>query len=345
MVLDTKTLLVVAAVVAAAVAVALILQRRAAPHLPGVAKWAYCATGVGIGFFLVAARPLILLPVSVIVGNGLTLFSFALFADGMRDFVGIPGGRRFNFVVAALSVAGLSFYFFFDDSVSARAAVIFLGIGVISARSALDILFRGNQRSAAAAVTGTILALDAVFFIGRTIWNLAVDIPADPFSNDPVSSVTFLVVVVLIIGLGFGLLLMVTYRLNAERKDRERRASEAHEHLLQAIETMTEAFALFDSQDRLVLCNSRYKEFYPGIVDIIRPGTTFEELIRASVERGYYPEANGHEEEWIANRLTQHANPLGVHYQLTGQGRWLRITETRTETGGFVGSIIIIMLL
>ena len=276
MVLDTKTLLVVAAVVAVTVALALVLLRRAAPHVPGIGKWASASAGIGIGLFLVAARPMVVLPVSVIVGNGLTLFSFALFADGIRDFVGVPGGRRFNFVVAALLTIGLSYFFLFDDSLTARTASISLGISMISARTALDIFLRKSERSAIATAMGTILALSGVFFLGRTIWNFTSYVQAAPLSNDPVSSVTFLIVVVLIVGLGFGLLLMVTHRLNEERKDRERRAGEAHEHLLQAIETMTEAFALFDSDDRLVLCNSRYREYYPGIVDIIKPGTTFD---------------------------------------------------------------------
>jgi signal transduction histidine kinase len=337
MVLDTKTLLVVAAVVAAAVALALVLLRRAASHVPGIGKWACASAGIGIGLFLVAARPIVLLPVSVIAGNGLTLFSFALFADGIRDFVGVPGGRRFNFVVAALSAIGLGYFFLVDDSLTARTALISLGISVISARSALDILLRKFERSTAATVLGIILAFGGVFFFARTMWNFSSYVQAAPLSNDPVSSVTFLIVIVLIVGLGFGLLIMVTHRLNEERKDRERRAGEAHEHLLQAIETMTEAFALFDPADRLVLCNSRYKEFYPGIVDIIRPGTTFEELVRASVERGHYPEAVGREEAWIGKRLARHASPEGAHNQLTSEGRWLRITETRTKTGGFVG--------
>src|SRR5437588_689590 len=65
---------------------------------------------------------------------------------------------------------------------------------------------------------------------------------------------------------------------NSERLSRSR--------LLEAIESISEGFSLYDTHDRLVLCNSRYRELAnaapePGLV-----GMPFEQVIRLIAERG-----------------------------------------------------------
>ena len=82
-----------------------------------------------------------------------------------------------------------------------------------------------------------------------------------------------------------------------------REVSEARQRLVDAIESISEGFALYDAEDRLVLCNSRYREIlYPGIADVIVPGTQFETIVRRAAERGLVADAKGREEDWIAER-------------------------------------------
>ncbi len=57
-----------------------------------------------------------------------------------------------------------------------------------------------------------------------------------------------------------------------------REVAEARQRLVDAIESISEGFALYDAEDRLVLCNSRYREIlYPGIADAVVPGTPFRD--------------------------------------------------------------------
>ncbi len=56
--------------------------------------------------------------------------------------------------------------------------------------------------------------------------------------------------------------------------------------LMEAIESISEGFAQFDSDDNLVLCNSKFLELWPGIEAIARPGVSFEDVSRWTVERG-----------------------------------------------------------
>ena len=128
-------------------------------------------------------------------------------------------------------------------------------------------------------------------------------------------------------------------REQAERalRESEARAARARAQLFDAIESLTEAFALYDAEDRQVVCNQNYREIYPLTAHLLVPGVTFEEQILASAKAGEIVEAVGREEEWVAERMKSHVDPTGPHEQALSDGRWLRIAERRTKDGGIVG--------
>ena len=107
--------------------------------------------------------------------------------------------------------------------------------------------------------------------------------------------------------------------------------------LLAAIEALPAGFCLYDANDRLVLFNQRYREFYPKHAESLVAGRHFEEMLRAGVERGEFAEAIGREEQWIAERLRRHADPREPIEQRLADGRWLQIEERRTGNGEIVG--------
>ncbi|KJS37475.1 MAG: hypothetical protein VR70_12530, partial [Rhodospirillaceae bacterium BRH_c57] len=89
----------------------------------------------------------------------------------------------------------------------------------------------------------------------------------------------------------------------------ERRITQARAQLGQAVESMNEAFVLFDSDDRLALCNGRFLEMTRPVADVVRPGATFMDIARASVERGQIPAAKAQPETWLTARLADHRDP------------------------------------
>jgi adenylate cyclase len=116
-----------------------------------------------------------------------------------------------------------------------------------------------------------------------------------------------------------------------------REIAQARQRLVDAIESISEGFALYDVDDRLVLCNSRYCELlYPGMADVMVPGTPFETIIRRAAERGLIESAKGRIEQWVAKRLRNHRNPRGVVVQHRSRNHWIQISERRTEDGGTV---------
>ena len=102
-----------------------------------------------------------------------------------------------------------------------------------------------------------------------------------------------------------------------------------------AIETIADGFALFDADDRLVLCNSRFRELYPMLDDVAVPGTPFLTIIKAGVERGVIDTQGEAPESWIAKRLQRHAHPEGFAEYRYG-ATWVRISEQHTPDGSTV---------
>jgi PAS domain S-box-containing protein len=120
-----------------------------------------------------------------------------------------------------------------------------------------------------------------------------------------------------------------------------RRAEQARlrseRRLGEAIESISEGFVCYDGEDRLVICNSFYRNLlYPGLDIDLTAGTTFETIIRRAAERGYIKDADGRVEEWVAERLQQHRSPGVPQIQRRNNGRWVMVSERRTDDGGTV---------
>jgi signal transduction histidine kinase/DNA-binding response OmpR family regulator len=118
-------------------------------------------------------------------------------------------------------------------------------------------------------------------------------------------------------------------RLTAER-ERERQT------LAAAIATISDGFVLYDKEDRIVVCNDRVHEIYPPIADLFRPGMSFREILEIGVARQLIDLAGHTAEEWIAERMRQHAAPYSVAEYTYQDNRWVRISERKTQDGGTV---------
>lgn len=97
--------------------------------------------------------------------------------------------------------------------------------------------------------------------------------------------------------------------------------------LRDAIEAVSEAFVVWDSANRLVMCNSKYQELYGLPDNLVRPGAAYEDIIaggRRPVLAKSLPAAPG---DGVG------ARSLEARIE---DGRWLQINERRTKDGGFV---------
>ncbi|MBL4726430.1 MAG: response regulator [Rhizobiaceae bacterium] len=125
--------------------------------------------------------------------------------------------------------------------------------------------------------------------------------------------------------------------LYSERRKYQEDLSSARELLVDAIESLSDGFVIYDADDRLVICNEKYKEFYNQSADLLVPGTSFEQVIRKGADRGQINTGDMNIDDWVKQRLKQHLNPTGPVEQQLLDGRWLRVEERKTSHGGIVG--------
>ncbi len=111
-----------------------------------------------------------------------------------------------------------------------------------------------------------------------------------------------------------------------EQKTLIERTTAADMRLRDAIETIPEAFVLWDSDNRLVLCNSNFQELHKLSDDLVTPGTTYEAVLAA-----------GRENLRLGNvSLVGPDQPGARSFEVQlDDGHWL-FSERRTKDGGYV---------
>lgn len=127
----------------------------------------------------------------------------------------------------------------------------------------------------------------------------------------------------------------VHFAREINRRDEEVRRSQ--QRLTNAIESISDGFALYDAEDRLVLYNSHYGSMmYAGAEERLRPGMTFEQVVRSALDEQRIALGGAEAGSWLANRLAMHRSPGEPHVQMRSGGQWIRISERRTDDGGTV---------
>ncbi len=113
--------------------------------------------------------------------------------------------------------------------------------------------------------------------------------------------------------------------------------SEAEAQLSEAVESISEGFALWGTDDRLIMCNRRYRGMYPSLMDVIQPGVTYENFLRAGYERGVFRAGERNHEELVREQVERHHRSVGVFEQELCDERWVRVSKRKTKSGRIVG--------
>ena len=108
-----------------------------------------------------------------------------------------------------------------------------------------------------------------------------------------------------------------------EERVAQARAQAAENRLRDAIESVSEAFVLWDRQGRLLMCNRNYRNVFSLEPKILKPGAARAEVNRfaARAIRQEHPAPDG---------------AKGVREAELMDGRWIQISERRTAEGGLV---------
>jgi diguanylate cyclase (GGDEF)-like protein len=130
------------------------------------------------------------------------------------------------------------------------------------------------------------------------------------------------------------ILLLIVQRLLRQRRDSERRISLEKESLDTAINAMSQGLVLFDSENRLVVCNYRYIAMYGLSPDVVKRGLSLRELLQHHKDTGsLQADVDAHCAcvlERVASEKVQVAD--------VGDGRSVQITHHKAVNGGWVAT-------
>jgi len=118
--------------------------------------------------------------------------------------------------------------------------------------------------------------------------------------------------------------------ISVDITDQKLMAAQNHEkdlRLLDAIENISEAFVLWDCDNRLVMCNSKYRQFYRLPGSFTQPGAHYEDVVAAATE----PVVTTRQD--VKDSDEEGSNTYEAQLE---DGSWLNISERRTKDGGFV---------
>jgi PAS domain S-box-containing protein len=136
-----------------------------------------------------------------------------------------------------------------------------------------------------------------------------------------------------------GLYVSSSIRDISARKQLEAGAKLAAQRLLSAVESIQGMFALFDAEDRLVLCNSEFRQFFAPAVTGAIVGRTFAEILNGSLAEHVFSLGEGGEAELRGQWLAYHKTPVGTFDFRTREGHTMRVAERQTAEHGIVTTI------
>jgi len=135
-----------------------------------------------------------------------------------------------------------------------------------------------------------------------------------------------------------GRLVSAAVRDVSERKKMEAAIKRTNQFLVNAVESFQGAFALFDSLDALVMCNSTYRVLFGRPMKHDITGRRHQELIDANLEAGTFELGEEPAAAFRARWLAYHHNPSGVFEIKTKDARNWRVIDRRTSDGGTVNT-------
>jgi PAS domain-containing protein len=115
-------------------------------------------------------------------------------------------------------------------------------------------------------------------------------------------------------------------------------AGEVEKQLADTIGSIPYGVALFDKDDKLVFINNKNRDVFPGLQDLMVPGTPFVEFVRRTFTDGVQVVPKELQDKYFNKRMRLHRNGYGVRNVKLNDDRWVEISELITPEGNVVVS-------
>ncbi len=107
-------------------------------------------------------------------------------------------------------------------------------------------------------------------------------------------------------------------------------------HLSAALEGMPQGLAMYDGEQRLIVCNARYAEMYAIPAELTEPGTPLRAVLEHRVASGMSPVSS---DSFLEATLTRAASTsVSVHEHQLQDGRIISVIRAPLSTGGVVAT-------
>ncbi len=134
-------------------------------------------------------------------------------------------------------------------------------------------------------------------------------------------------------------LTLVCLRDITSKKSAERTIGRVQEYLTSAIASMTEGFVIWSQEDRILLCNDRFRAIEEPAGLQIRVGLSFTELVEAQARSGHWAAAAVDSAAWSRDRHDRHRGPGEEYLDLLSDGRTVRVSESALGNGQTIGLV------
>jgi len=129
-----------------------------------------------------------------------------------------------------------------------------------------------------------------------------------------------------------------SFRLGIQNRQLAGELTAAQARLEGALDSMSEAFVLFDAGDRLVESNNKLEVLIPEIQGVHLEDPSFETFISRLADSGRVRASVGRPRDWTSQVLRRcRSGELPLEIELTG-GRWLMLNRATTADGGTVAT-------
>ncbi len=148
---------------------------------------------------------------------------------------------------------------------------------------------------------------------------------------------SLLLAVPAVFALGMLSMLGLCSRRTAEIEQRAlllKRERDAHDSALRHV---PHGLCLYDSADRLICANARFRQLYRLPPSAVTPGTPFDFILRHAIALGHFPGRRPEEVLWERLTYVSRREP-GVIQQKLADGRTIQITHNPTEDGGWIAT-------
>ena len=109
------------------------------------------------------------------------------------------------------------------------------------------------------------------------------------------------------------------------------RVAEQHEQLDAALSNMLQGLAMFDAQQRLIVCNQRYADMYGLTAEQVKPGTTVRQILQYRIANGFYEvrDSESFVDSWAGD-----FGQVSSRIQELADGRIISVTRRSMANGG-----------